>query len=124
METQNNNLDSSPRPNNKKPGSKGIPPFLLTFEIFNRNVHNCMIDSWASSNVMPLSICKKLNPTWEPFPLHIVQLDRSKVKVIGRLRNVLLRLYAGPRIHQTIDIMIADILETYGMWLRKHWSKK
>ena len=31
------------------------PPFLLTFEIFNRNVHNCMVDSGASSNVMPLS---------------------------------------------------------------------
>ena len=21
------------------------PPFLLTFEIFNRNVHNCLVDS-------------------------------------------------------------------------------
>ena len=29
------------------------PPFLLTFEIFNRNVHNWMIDFGASSNVMP-----------------------------------------------------------------------
>jgi hypothetical protein len=32
---------------------KNVPPFLLTFEIFNRNVHNCMVDSGASSNVMP-----------------------------------------------------------------------
>ena len=24
------------------------PPFLLTFEIFNRNVHNCLVDSGAS----------------------------------------------------------------------------
>ena len=37
------------------------PPFLLTFEIFNRNVHNCLVDSRASSNVMPYSVCKKLN---------------------------------------------------------------
>ena len=29
------------------------PPFLLTFEIFNRNVHNCLFDLGASSNVMP-----------------------------------------------------------------------
>ena len=36
-------------------------PFLLTFEIFNRNVHNYLVDSWDSSNVMPYSICKKLN---------------------------------------------------------------
>ena len=71
-ETQNNNLESYAKPNNQKPGSKGIPPFLLTFEIFNRNVHNCMIDSGASSNVTPLYVYKKLNATWEPFPIQIV----------------------------------------------------
>ena len=37
------------------------PPFLLTFDIFNRNVHNCLIDYGASSNVIPYSVCKKLN---------------------------------------------------------------
>jgi hypothetical protein len=36
---------------------KNVSPFLLTFEIFNRNVHNCMVDSGASSNVMPWSVC-------------------------------------------------------------------
>ena len=29
------------------------PPFLLTFEIFNGNFHNYLVDSGASSNVMP-----------------------------------------------------------------------
>jgi hypothetical protein len=27
---------------------KNVSPFLLTFEIFNSNVHNCMVDSGAS----------------------------------------------------------------------------
>jgi hypothetical protein len=36
------------------------PPFLLTFEIFNRNVHNCLVDLGASSNVMPYSVCKNI----------------------------------------------------------------
>jgi hypothetical protein len=40
---------------------KSVPPFLLTFEIFNRNVHNCMVDSGASSNVMPWFVCQKIN---------------------------------------------------------------
>ena len=76
-----------------------------------------MVELGASSNVMPLSVCKKLNATWKNCPIQIVQLDRSKVKVVGRMRNVLLRLSADPRIHQTIDIVIVDIPETYGMWL-------
>ena len=29
------------------------PPFIFTFKIFNNNVHNCLVDSKASSNVMP-----------------------------------------------------------------------
>jgi hypothetical protein len=32
---------------------RNVPPFLLTFEFFNRNVHNYMVDSGSSSNVMP-----------------------------------------------------------------------
>ena len=31
-------------------------PFLLSFEIFNHNVHYCFVDSRALSNVMPLSV--------------------------------------------------------------------
>jgi hypothetical protein len=32
-----------------------VPPFLLTYEIFNFNVHNCLVDFGASSNIMPYS---------------------------------------------------------------------
>ena len=42
------------------------PPFLLTFEIFNYNVHKCLVDSEASINVMPLSVCKKINGQPKP----------------------------------------------------------
>jgi len=48
-----------------KPKSKN-PPFLLTFEIFNHNVHNYLVDSGASVNVMPLSVCKKINGKPKP----------------------------------------------------------
>lgn len=37
------------------------PPFLLTFEIFNFNVHNCLVDTGASSNAMPYFVCQKIN---------------------------------------------------------------
>ena len=56
------------------------PDFLLTFEIFNRNVHNCLVDSGASSNVMPYSVCKKLNAEPQMSKTKIIQLDRSHVK--------------------------------------------
>jgi ribonuclease HI len=103
---------------------KNVPPFLLTFEIFNRNVHNCMVDSGASSNVMPWSVCQKINAEVEPSSLKIIQLDRTDVKVIGELKNVLIRLSSNPKVHQVIDIIVVDIPEVYGMFLSRDWSEQ
>ena len=36
------------------------PPFLITFEIFNMNVHNCSVDCDASSTVMPYAVVNRL----------------------------------------------------------------
>jgi hypothetical protein len=102
---------------------KNVPPFLLTFEIFNRNVHNCMVDSGASSNVMPWSVCQKINAEVEPSSLKITQLDRTDVKVMGELKNVLIRLSSNPKVHQFIDIIVVDIPEVYGMFFSRDWSE-
>ena len=67
-------------------------PFLLTFDIFNRNVHNCLVDYGASSNVMPYSVCKKLNVEPKISETMIIQLDRSHVKVLGEIKDVLIHL--------------------------------
>ena len=68
------------------------PPFLLTFEMFNFNVQNCLIDSGVSTNVMPWSVCKKLNVQLEKIDAKIIQLDRSQVPTVGELNNVIIWL--------------------------------
>jgi hypothetical protein len=103
---------------------KNVPPFLLTFKIFNRNVHNCMVDSGASSNVIPLSVCQNINGEVKPSNLKIIQLDRTNVKVIGERKNVLVRLSYNPKVHQIIDIIFVDIPEVYGLFLSRDWSKQ
>ena len=89
-------------------------PFLLSFDIFNHNVHNCFVDFGASSNVMPLSVCIKINGQPTPSSCKIIQLDRSAVKVVGAMKNVLIRLSTDERVCQFIDIMVVDIPEEYG----------
>jgi len=61
------------------------PPFLLSFEIFNCNVHSCLVDSGASANVMPLSIAKRINAQWSKTSTQIIQLDRICILAIGEL---------------------------------------
>ena len=68
------------------------PPFLLSFEIFNFNIHNFLVDSGASTNFMPLSVCKKLNIRPGKTSARIIQLDRSQVPTIGELNNVIICL--------------------------------
>ena len=82
-------------------------------------MHNCLVDSQASSNVMPLSVCKKINGQPTPSSCKIIQLDRSTVKVIGKMKNVLIRLSTDDRVFQFIDIMVVDILEAYGLMLSR-----
>ena len=100
------------------------PPFLLTFEIFNYNVHNCLVDSGASINVMPLSVCKRINGQPKPSTWQVIQLGRTTVKVIGEMEDVLIRLSANEKVCQYIDIVVVDILDAYGLVLSRDWSAR
>ena len=66
------------------------PPFLLTFEIFNRNVHNYLVYSGASLNVMPYSVCKEVNTQPKMCRTRSIQLDRPHVKVMGEIKDVMI----------------------------------
>jgi hypothetical protein len=73
---------------------------------------------------MPWSVCQKINAKVQLSTLKIIQLDRTSVKVIGKLRNVLIRLSSNPKFHQVIDIIVVDIPETYGLFLSRDWSEQ
>ena len=45
-------------------------------------------------------------------------------KVIGELKNVMVRLYYNPKVHQIIDIIVVDIPDVYGFFLSRDWFKK
>lgn len=52
-----------------------------------------------------------------------MQLDRSNVKVLGELKEVLIRLSYDPRVHKIIYIIVVDIPKVYGLFLSRDWSK-
>ena len=51
-------------------------------------------------------------------------MDRTNVKVIGEMEDVLVRLSSNDKVCQFIDIVVADILEAYGLVLSRDWSAK
>jgi len=74
-----------------------------------------MVESRASSNVMPFNICEKLDVKPEDSFIQIIWLDKKRVKVTRELNNFLIRLSSNPKVHQTIDIVVVDIPNTYGI---------
>ena len=75
-------------------------------------------------NVMPTSVAKKINAQIQKSGIKILQLDRTHVQVTGELKNVQIRLVSNPNVWQTIDIIVIDISEAYGLLLSKDWSMK
>ena len=82
-------------------------------------MHNCLVDSGESANVMPLLVCKRINGKPVPSIGKIIQLDRTTMKVVGEMNDVLIRLAVDERVCQFIDIMVVDIPKAYGLILSK-----
>ena len=53
----------------------------------------------------------------------IIQLDRSHVKVLGELKDVMIRLASNSKV-KVIDVIVVDIPEAYGLSLSRDWSAK
>ena len=95
-------------PTQNQPGEEDIepgweetadtPPFLLTLQMLNHNVHNCLVDSGSAVNVMPLEVCKNINGQPKSTFCEVMQLDSTGVKVVGEKKNVLIRLSANNKI--------------------------
>ena len=83
-----------------------------------------MVELGASSNVMSYLVCKKLGLEPSKSGPQIVQLDRSKLKVLGGCKNILIRLSSDSRVHQIIDFVVAYIPEAYGLLLSRDWSSR
>jgi ribonuclease HI len=73
---------------------------------------------------MSYSVCKKLNEEPQICKTRIIKLDRSNVKAMGELKDVLIRLASNSKVHQTIDIIVLNIPEAYGVILSRYWSAK
>ena len=73
---------------------------------------------------MPLSICKTLKIVPLKSDKHVIQLDKTQVKVMRELKDVMIRIMTHPKFVKVIDIIVVDIPEAYGLLLSRDWSEK
>ena len=73
-------------------GAKDIAPFYITLNVYDQFLHNCMLDSRASHNVMPKIIMDKLG-LWITRPYgDLYSFDSRRVKCMGMIKDLVVTL--------------------------------
>ena len=109
---------------NGKPLEGGILTFYISLTIHEKILHNAMLDSGASHNLMPKSVMEKLNlDITRPYK-DLFSFDSSQVKCLGLIKDLCITLVEYPTKSILMDIVVVYIPPKYGMLLTRSWGAK
>jgi hypothetical protein len=101
-----------------------VPPFYISLNIHDKTLHNAMLDSGASHNLMPKAVMEKLGlDITRPYK-DLYYFGSSKVKCIGLIKDLCITLAQILAKSMVMDIVVADIPPKYGMLLSRSWGAK
>ncbi|KAH9310893.1 hypothetical protein KI387_025928, partial [Taxus chinensis] len=100
------------------------PPFYVSLIIGDKLVHNCMIDSGASSSVMPKQIADQLGLQYEITTKGVVQLDGTAVATVGVIKNLSLTLHACPNVVVLQDVSVIDLPPLFALCLSRDFTAR
>jgi hypothetical protein len=101
-----------------------VAPFYITLTVHDHLLHNCMLDSGASHNLMLKIIMEKLGlEITRPYK-DLYSFDSRKVKCLGMIKYLVVNL---AQIHVKsilMDVVVVDVPAKYGMLLSRSWGAK
>ena len=104
--------------------SSSSPPFYITLTVHDQMIHNCLLDSSASHNLMPKSVMEALGLSITK-PYHdLYAFDSRAVKCLGLIKDMVVNLTQLPMKSVIMDVVVADITPKFGMLLSRSWAKK
>lgn len=107
-----------------KPQEEGVPPFYVSLNIHDKILHNAMLDSCASDNLMPKYVMEKLGlDITRPYK-DLYSFYSSKVRCLGLIKDLCVTLAQIPTKSLVMDIVVVDSPPKYGMLLSRLWGEK
>jgi ribonuclease HI len=94
-------------------------PFYLSLLVNDKVLHNCMLDSGASSNVMTKKVMEQLNLRISRPYHNICALDSQTIEVYGLIKGLQVHLTVFPDIMIEMDIVVIDVPDLWGMLLNR-----
>jgi len=100
------------------------PSFYVSLTIHDKILHNCLLDTRASHNLMPKAIMDELGLDITK-PYHdLFSFDSRKVKCLGLIKDLAITLSQLPMKSMMMDIVVADVPTKFGMLLSRGWIKR
>jgi hypothetical protein len=104
--------------------SDASPPFYISLNIHEKILHNHLMESGASHNVMPKVVMDELGlDITKPYK-YLYSLDSKKFKCLGVNKDLVVTLSYLPMKSVVMDVVVADIPPKFGMFLSRSWDKK
>jgi hypothetical protein len=101
-----------------------VAMFYITLIVHDHLLHNCMLDSAASHNLMPKIIMEKLSlEITRPYQ-DLYSFDSRKVKCLGMIKYLVINLAQIPVKIILMDVVVVDVPSEYGMLLSRSWGEK
>ncbi|KAH9291178.1 hypothetical protein KI387_043631, partial [Taxus chinensis] len=99
-----------------------VDPFFTTLVIKDKLLHNCMFDSGASCNVMPLEVMNELGIKVITTYGKCIAMDSREVPVVGCVKDLVVQLASYPGENLKLDVVIVDCPAKWGMLLSRKWA--
>ena len=101
-----------------------VPPFYLSLNVHDMVVHNAMLDSGASHNLMPKGVVESLGlEVTSPYK-DLYSFDSRRVKCLGLNKDMVVTLNKLPSKTIVMDLVVADIPPKFGVLLSRSWNSK
>ena len=81
-----------------------------------------MIDSGASSTIMPRCVAHQLGLKYDPLIKHVLQLDGTSVTTVGVIKGLKMALHACPGCTMVQDISVVNIPAHFALCLSSDFT--
>jgi hypothetical protein len=100
------------------------PPLDTSLNIHDKVLHNCLMDSGASYNLMLKIFMDELGLEITKTCHDLYSFDSRKVKCLGVIKDLVVTLFQFPMKSVVMDVMVDDDPPKFDMLLSRSWIKK
>jgi hypothetical protein len=100
------------------------PPFYTSLNIHDKVLHNCLMDSGASHNLMPKIVMEELGLEVTKAYHNLYYFYSRRVQCLGVIKELVVSLFQLPVKSVVMKIVVADVPPKFDMLLSRSWIKK